>query len=99
MSEQLISEIISASAFVPGLNALANVDFSQEATPLDEKNWNQGVILVQSPNGFDVTIAIFVAPDVRTKVIISELTSTIKNVFKKNKVKLNNILVNVRGIK
>lgn len=99
MSELLINEIVKASAFVPGLNALANADLSQEAKPLDEKNWDQGVILTSTPNGFDVTIAIFVAPDIRTKIIISELNSAIKNVFKKNKVKLNDILVNVRGIK
>lgn len=55
--------------------------------------------MTSTPNGFDVTIAIFVAPDIRTKIIISELNSAIKNVFKKNKVKLNDILVNVRGIK
>lgn len=99
MSEQLISEIVAACAFVPGLSALSNVDFSQEAKPLDEKNWNQGVVLSQTPSGFDVVIAVFVSPEVRTKVIISELNSAIKNIFKKNKVKLNNILVNVRGIK
>lgn len=38
MSELLINEIVKASAFVPGLNALANADLSQEAKPLDEKN-------------------------------------------------------------
>ena len=99
MLEKLINEIINATSFVPGLNGLADVDFASTPKSLEEAEWSKSVSLVDTNQGTNVTIAIFVSPDVRTKIIVSELTSAIKDVFKKNKTKLNTVLVNVRGIK
>lgn len=99
MHELLINEIIKVTSFVPGLNGLANVEFAEPAKLLEEAEWNKSISLVETNQGMNITIAIFVSSDVRTKIIVSELSSAIKSVLSKKKIKLNNILVNIRGIK
>lgn len=53
----------------------------------------------ETDKGAIITVAVIVDADVRTKVVAYEISSSVKNLMKKNNEKLLKLNVVVRGVK
>lgn len=99
MTKKLTNEILRTVTFVSGLVGLANVDVNKSSSELSKENWNNSIEIVDTEKGHVITVAIIVDADVRTKVVAYEISSSLKNLMKKNNEKLAKVNIIVRGIK
>lgn len=99
MTKKLTNEILKTVTFVSGLVGLANVDVNRTANELSKENWENAMEIQETDKGAIITVAIIVDVDVRTKVVAYEISSSVKNLMKKNNEKLSKLNIIVRGVK
>lgn len=99
MTKKLHNEVLKSVTFVSGVVGLANIDLTKSATALPKDKWEDSILFEETNKGNKISLAIIVDGDVRTKAITFEITSSIKDIMKKNKLKLDKVLVYIRGIK
>lgn len=99
MPNKILNELLKTITFIPGIVGLAAMDLKKSSNALKESDWHKAIEVSQVPKGFEVSIAIIVSKDIQTKIIAREVESSVKNLAKKNKTKLNNLNIYIRGVK
>ena len=100
MSETLQEELLKMISFIPGVVGLASADLTKSNMSLPEARWANGVDVEMITEGkYSVSIAIIVNKDIKTKIVVSEIESSVSSLFKKNKLRLSDLNIFVRGVK
>ena len=99
MPNKILNQLLKTITFIPGIVGLAAMDLKKSNNALKESDWNKSIEVSQVPKGFEVSIAIIVSKDIQTKMIVREVESSIRDLAKKNKTKLNDLNIYVRGVK
>ena len=99
MTKKMRNEILKSATFVSGLLGLASSDLNKTGRELPMEKWDDALKIEETPKGIRVSIGIIVDAEVRAKAVTYEIISSIKALLKKNNIKLDNILVYIRGAK
>ena len=98
MSVDLKEKIIDSISKVPGLISLANIDITKNGKKLKEDKFIDGISCVETSKGMIVKVFVVVSIDARVKTVSSEISDTIETMFKKEKIKMRQTLIYVRGV-
>ncbi|NQZ66117.1 MAG: hypothetical protein HRT99_02775 [Mycoplasmatales bacterium] len=99
MTEKMKKEILMAATTTSGLNGLSTIDINKPGIELPKNKWINALNVENTPKGYVVSLAIIIDIEVRSKIVSYEISSTIKDLFKKKKLKLSKVNIYIRGIK
>ena len=98
MPVDLKEKIIDSISKVPGLISLSNVDITKNGKKLKEEKFMDGISCVETSSGIIVKIFVIISIDARVKTVSNEISETVEAIFKKEKIKMRQILIYVRGV-
>lgn len=100
MPNQLINVILKTIILIPGIFALAPIDFAKGNAPLKEEDWYKSLsIEEQDDSSFELSIAIVVWKGISARIVAMELNSSVNNLLKNKGIALKRLNIYVRGIK
>ncbi len=99
MTDKLRKTLLQKISNIPGLVGFSPIDFSLKKRMLPEKDLAKGISFEDTPKGLLIRIAIFIDVDIRAKLVIKEINSSVKTIFKNNTTKFNKISIYVMGVK
>ena len=99
MDKKIQQKIIETITMIPGLIGLANLNAKASSKALAEKDFSKGYDVLENKTGLDISLAVIVNGDVRTKVVVGDLKTTLIGTLKKENIKLNKLNVLIKGVK
>ncbi len=99
MTKKLTTTLIKKISNVPGLAGLSPIDFARKKRVLSKDELTKGISAEETPKGLLIRIAIFVNIDIRSKLVVQEINSSVKSIFKTEDIKLSKVLIYVMGVK
>jgi len=99
MTNKILNEVSKIISFIPGLVGLAPIDLTKKASVLNPINFKKAILLEETKSSMNISIAIIIATNVRSEVVVSEIESSIYIFAKKNKISISKISIYIRGIK
>ena len=98
MLTDLKEKIIDSISKVPGLISLSNFDITKKGKKLKEEKSLDGISCIETSTGVIVKVFVIVSINARVKTVSSEISNAIEAIFKKEKTKISQILIYVRGV-
>ena len=98
MTADIQEKIIKSIMRVPGLVGLSNLDITKSANKLKEGKYDKGVTCVETSTGVIVKVFVVISKNARVKIVSNEISESIESIFKKEKTKIGQILIYVRGV-
>ena len=99
MDKKIFEEMIKQITFISGILNLTRADLSKKPIILPKSQWDESVIIKKTQKGLKIFIGIIVDVEIRSIVIAYEIVSSLKDLFKKNDININNIIIYIRGVK
>jgi hypothetical protein len=99
MTEKIKNELIKKISYISGFVTFANVDISKKVIKVSKKKFEKAFNVEKINNKINISIGIIVDMNVRIKAVVSQIDSTIKNVYEKNNEKIDETIIYVRGVK
>ena len=96
--KELKEKIIDSISKVPGLISLSNFDITKKGKKLKEEKSLDGISCIETSTGVIVKVFVIVSINARVKTVSSEISNAIEAIFKKEKTKISQILIYVRGV-
>ena len=98
MDSNFKQDIVKAVSLIPGIKGFASIDFNHQPRKLSEKNFLKAISYEQTTKGVLVKIAVIIDLKINSKTISNEIISSINNIFKVKRIKLDDVLIYIRGV-
>lgn len=99
MDNKIKKQILEAIQMVPGLEGLADLDHTKSAKALTIKDLAKGYEVEQNNGVLNITMAIIINGDIKSKDLFKRLNVNLKETMKKLKLKVGKTNVVIRGVK
>lgn len=99
MPRQLIETILKRISFISGIVGLASININSNNLPLPEDSWFKGIeVILINDSKYVISIAIIIDKEIRLEIISREILVVVKQELRKQKLRLAELKIFVRGI-